>query len=237
MDKISKDVIEFWNKAIKLEEEDKKEIENSGDKDYTKLAPSLKLYEAVKELGKCGKVLDYGCGSGWSSIIALKEGAKEVDAVDMGDNIIDAINFYAKYYGVASSLNAKKIDSNYLKSVNDATYDGIIINNVLDVIPLDITLEILNEVRRVAKNGARIIIGLNFYMPLDAAKARGLELVDGRMLFVDGVLRLYSMSDSEWTEILTKYFEIERLDHFAWEGESRETRRLFILKKTVSSTK
>lgn len=237
MDKISKDVIEFWNNAIKLEENDKKEIENSGDKDYTKLAPSLKLYEAVKELGKCEKVLDYGCGSGWSSIIALKEGAKEVDAVDMGDNIIDAINFYAKYYGVASSLNAKKIDSDYLKSVKDATYDGIIINNVLDVIPLDITLDILNEVSRVAKKGARIIIGLNFYMPLDAAKTRGLELVDGRMLFVDGVLRLYSMSDSEWTELLTKYFEIERLDHFAWEGESRETRRLFVLKKTVSSTK
>lgn len=237
MDKISKDVIEFWNNAIKLEEDDKKEIENSGDKDYTKLAPSLKLYEAVKELGKCEKVLDYGCGSGWSSIIALKEGAKEVDAVDMGDNIIDAINFYAKYYGVASSLNAKKIDSDYLKSVKDATYDGIIINNVLDVIPLDITLDILNEVSRVAKKGARIIIGLNFYMPQDAAKTRGLELVDGKMLFVDGVLRLYSMSDSEWTELLTKYFEIERLDHFAWEGESRETRRLFVLKKTVSSTK
>lgn len=237
MDKISKDVIEFWNSAIKLEEDDKKEIENSGDKDYSKLAPSLKLYEAVKELGKCEKVLDYGCGSGWSSIIALKEGAKEVDAVDMGDNIIDAIKFYAKYYGVASSLNAKKIDSDYLKSVKDATYDGIIINNVLDVIPLDITLEILHEVRRVAKKGARIIIGLNFYMSLEAAKARGLELVDSRMLFVDGVLRLYSMSDSEWTELLTKYFEIERLDHFAWEGESRETRRLFVLKKTVSSTK
>ncbi len=237
MDKISKDVIEFWNNAIKLEEDDKKEIENSGDKDYTKLAPSLKLYEAVKELGKCEKVLDYGCGSGWSSIIALKEGAKEVDAVDMGDNIIDAINFYAKYYGVASSLNAKKIDSDYLKSVKDATYDGIIINNVLDVIPLDITLDILNEVSRVAKKGARIIIGLNFYMPQEVAKTRGLELVDGRMLFVDGVLRLYSMSDSEWTELLTKYFEIERLDHFAWEGESRETRRLFVLKKTVSSTK
>lgn len=236
MDKISKDVIEFWNNAIKLEEDDKKEIENSGDKDYSKLAPSLKLYEAVKELGKCEKVLDYGCGSGWSSIIALKEGAKEVDAVDMGDNIIDAINFYAKYYGVASSLNAKKIDSDYLKSVKDATYDGIIINNVLDVIPFDITLEILHEVRRVAKNGARIIIGLNFYMPQEAAKARGLELVDDRMLFVDGVLRLYSMSDSEWTELLTKYFEIERLDHFAWEGEKVETRRLFVLKKTVSST-
>ncbi len=50
-------------------------------------------------------------------------------------------------------------------------------------------------------------------------------------LFQNGVLRLLSLDDESWKRRLSPYFEIERLDYFAWPNEKKETRRLFLLKK------
>ena len=67
-------------------------------------------------------------------------------------------------------------------------------------------------------------------MPPEAAKQRGMDLVEDKYLFVDNVLRLLSLSDEEWKELFLPYFEVEQLDYFAWPGEQKETRRLFILR-------
>ena len=63
------------------------------------------------------------------------------------------------------------------------------------------------------------------------AKKRNIELVDDMYLFVNDVLRLSSLSDDEWKIIFAPYFEVVKLDYFAWEGEEKESRRLFVLKK------
>jgi len=54
---------------------------------------------------------------------------------------------------------------------------------------------------------------------------------DGRKLYVNDVLRLVSLSDEEWTAIFSRYFKVIRLEHFSWQGEENETRRLFYLTK------
>ena len=77
----------------------------------------------------------------------------------------------------------------------------------------------------------------NFHLTPDAAAARGLELVDGTRLYVDGVLRLVSRSDEEWAELFSPWYAVERLTHFAWPGETVETRRLFYLRKREASVR
>lgn len=229
--KINEELVQFWDEAIKLPEDYKKQELDRVDRDYKELAPSEKLLNAVSELGSCKKVLDYGCGSGWASIVAIKSGCKDVTAVDLGNNIIDAINFYAEVYGVKEHLNAIAISPDWLHSVPSETYDGFVCSNVLDVIPLETTQDIIEQVARVVKKDAKIVIGLNFFMPEETAKSRGIELVDGKYLIMDGVLRLTSLKDEEWIQLFSPLFEIVKLDYFAWPGEPRETRRLFILKK------
>ena len=49
-------------------------------------------------------------------------------------------------------------------------------------------------------------------------------------IYIDGILRLVSRTDEQWTELLGRCFRIERLDHFAWPGEETERRRLFYLR-------
>ena len=229
--KDNRKLIEFWDKALTLSEEDKKgELQNSPDS-WKEMAPSEKLFRAAEALGKCKKVLDYGCGNAWAGIIAAKSGCPDVTAVDVAKGGAESAEFYAGLFGVADRLHAHLIASDWLSTVPDGTFDGLICSNVLDVVPTETAQDIIRQLARVAKKGAPVGIGLNFHMPEEKARKMGMDLVDGRMLYVDGVLRLVSYSDDEWQAMFAPYFDVERLEHFAWPGEKAETRRLFHLRK------
>ena len=227
--KVNSDLVAFWNEAIKLPEDYKEEVRKATDNSVMDIVPSQKLYDAVKELGSCKKVLDYGCGSGWGAIVAASNGCKDVLAVDLGKNITDAAKFYADVLG--ANTKTEVIDENWIKNVPACTFDGLVCSNVLDVVPLETAENIVKEMARITTSDAKIVIGLNFYMSKEMAKKRNIELVDDMYLFVNDVLRLSSLSDDEWKIIFAPYFEVAKLDYFAWEGEEKESRRLFVLKK------
>ncbi len=222
-----KNLVDFWNSVFDMSEEDKKKTkENLKDDDYKDFAPSKKLYDAAKKLGSKNKVLDYGCGSGWASIICAKSGCGDITSVDPAPNAIEALNFYSDLFNVSSNINSKVIDKEWLNKEDDNKYDGIISSNVLDVIPFDLTKEIIREFARITKKGALVIIGLNFYLDEEKAKSRGMDLVNNE-LYVNGVLRLLNKKDSEWIDLFSDYFDLEKLEYFAWAGEEKESRRLF----------
>lgn len=226
---VNNNLIKFWDSVLTLDDEYKNQIKQIPVSEYKELAPSEKLFKATFELGKCGKVLDYGCGNGWASIIASKGGCQDIDAVDLGSNIIEAAKFHFEHFEV--KVNCFEISANWLKNTAKSQYNGVICSNVLDVLPLETSKEIIENIARVCLPESRVIIGLNFYMDKESASKRGMELVDGKYLFVNDVLRLTSLSDDEWKGLFSSYFEIEKLEHFAWPGEQAETRRLFYLKK------
>ena len=223
-------LVSFWSQALTLSEEDKeKERQNAADR-WKEMAPSDKLFHAAASLGTCRKVLDYGCGSAWAGIIAAKNGCRDVTAVDAAAGAAQAAGFYAALYGVEKQVQTFRIEPDWLQTVPEDTYDGLICSNVLDVIPPETAEGILREIARIVIPDARVIIGLNFYLSKEAAAARNMELTGDRMLYVDGVLRLVSRTDEEWAGLFEPYFTVEKLDHFAWPGEKSESRRLFLLR-------
>ena len=222
-------LIAFWNDALKVANEDKEELKNYKEEDYKLLAPSLKLFNAVSLLGKQKKVLDYGCGNAWAAITAYKSGCQDVTAVDVIKDGIESAKLFAEAF--KANVNALYIEPDWLKSVPSETYDGIICSNVLDVVPLETSKEIVKELARVATKDAQIIFSFNFYMDKEMANKRNIQFEDGVYLYMNCVLRLVNLSDQEWMDLFTPYFDIIKLDYFAWPGENKETRRLFILKK------
>lgn len=224
-------LIAFWDKAFALSEEDQKQMLEGGGSDWKEIAPSEKLYQAACSLGKRNKVLDYGCGNAWASIIAAKSGCADVTAADAAPGAVQATRLYAARYGVADRVHAVCSYSNWLESVPDGTFDGLICSNVLDVVPPETAEEILRELARVATRDGTVIVGLNYYLSPEAAAARNMDLADGNRLYIDGVLRLVSRTDEEWARIFSPWYAVEKLEHFAWPGEAKETRRLFWLRK------
>ena len=228
-EQINKTLIDFWDKALELSEEDRKQT--VGPDDWKDLAPSEKLFDAAKTLGTCKKLLDYGCGSAWASIIAAKSGCDDVTAVDVAPGAAHAADFYAKLFGVKDKIKVSCVDPSWLKSVPAGIYDGFVCSNVLDVVPTETCKEIISNLARVIKPGSRAVIGLNFYLSPESAASKGIELENGNMRYVDGVLRLVSRTDEEWSALFSPFFTVEKLDHFAWPGEKTETRRLFYLRR------
>ena len=224
-------LVDFWSEALDLSEEDREELGKCGAEDWKELAFSEKLLDAAASLGNRKKVLDYGCGNGWASIIAAKSGCPDVTAADMAPGAVRSAAAYVEAFGAGTQVHAQCIGADWLQGVPDGAYDGVFCSNVLDVVPPETAEGILKELARAVAGDASVIIGLNFRLDPETAKARGQELVNGNMLYVDGVLRLVTRTDEEWAGIFAPYFTVEKLEHFAWPGEPAETRRLFFLRK------
>ena len=231
----SQTLISFWDKAFAMSEEEQKQVLEGEMEDWKDLAPSEKLFKAACALGQRKKVLDYGCGNAWASIIAAKSGCEDVMAVDAAPGAVQAARLYAERYGVSDRVKTECATANWLQSILAGTYDGLVCSNVLDVVPPDIAEAIIRELARVTAPDGIVIVGLNYYLSPEVAAAKGLELGDGNRLYIDGVLRLVSRTDEEWERIFSSWYSVEKLEHFAWPGETKETRRLFWLRKREDS--
>ena len=224
-------LISFWNEAFALSgEEREKEMRETQPDSWKQLAPSEKLFRAAEELGSCSHVLDFGCGTGWAGIIAAKSGCRDVKCVDAAENAAKAAGFYAELFGVGDRVTALCTGNEGAFSLPDGGFDGLICSNVLDVVPENVSAEMIRRFAQAVTKDARVVIGLNFCMPKERVPRPG-ERTEGNSLFVNDVLRLVSFTDEEWAERFRPYFQVESLEHFAWPGEQKETRRLFRLKK------
>ena len=232
MNKDYLDLVAFWNKSMAMNEEGMEKAKEgiNPNEDYPNLAPSPKLKDALDNFKGCKKVLDYGCGSGWASVILAKVGVKEVISVDVIANGIKMTSFYSEEFGVADIVKPLLIDDSWLSAENDNQYDGFYCSNVIDVIPLAMAEEIIKESARITTPKATVIFSTNYYIDPQIMKERGFE-VKGSQIYIDGVLRLNSLTDDEWVSLFNKYYQDVEISYFAWSGEAKETRRIFILKK------
>ncbi|MBR6706219.1 MAG: class I SAM-dependent methyltransferase [Clostridia bacterium] len=224
-------LIAYWDRAFALSEEQKTQIRDRREDSWKDLAPSEKLFRAACSLGKRKKILDYGCGTAWAAIIAAKSGCADIIAADAAPSALESARLCAERYGVGDRIRFDHAAPGWLKSLSSETYDGFFCSNVLDVIPPETAEEIIRESARVIKRDGSVIVGLNYYLSPETAASKGLELVEGKRLYLDGVLRLVSRTDEEWEQIFSPWYAVEQLDHFAWPGEANELRRLFYLRK------
>lgn len=236
MSDVYKNLVSFWNDAFAMNEEEKSELVKgiNPEEDYQELAPSKKLYDVLSLFSGKTDVLDYGCGNGWASIIMAKKGASSIVSVDVAPHAIESTLTLAQAYCVEKEIHPLLIDEKWLNQQKDAVFEGIFSSNVLDIIPLEMTKSILKEMARVLKEDGVAVFSFNYHADLEAMKKRGAK-VEGNSVFIDGVLRLTSLSDEEWKNLFSDYFEITSLSYFSWPGEEKETRRLFVLRKKPTS--
>ncbi len=236
MNKLNKDdynnSIEFWNERLALSDEAKAQDlqEEIGEDDWKQFAPSEKLFNALTNISSNKAILDYGCGNGWASIILAKAGCDNVTAVDVIPGGVDSASHYAKLFEVEGKITAKLIPTTWFDEACADQFDAAFCSNVLDVVPTEISDGIIEGLSKVVKKGGQLVIGMNYYAEPVAREGRNEEIKDGIYLFADGILRLVCRTDEEWSEAFSKYFEVEKIDHFAWPGEETERRRLFFLR-------
>lgn len=222
-----KNSLDFWDSTYKKEFQDNT-LENN--QNWQELAPSEKFIKALSIFSNCERVLDYGCGNGWGSIITAKLGCKHITAVDLVENAINFSFSNIKFYNLEEAIETSLITEDWLQKEETNKYDGFFCSNVIDVVPKEIANNILKEAARVIKPNSNLIISLNFYLDTSKPSSRPFELKNNNYIYRDGILRMVTRTDQEWNSIFSEYFNVEKLVHFSWPGEPIETRRLFYLK-------
>lgn len=219
--------VEFWNKALASKPEDY-EGEINLDEDWKQIGSEKLLKLLCDEVNGWDNILDYGCGSGWASVIFVKNGANRVAGVDVAPNAIVSAGYYTKTFGVDEKVQLEAVSTDWLNNQAENQYDHAVSINVLDVVPDEVAENIMRGLSKVCKKGATLLIGMN---PCFEGEELTREDRDYRehYLFVNGILRLNNHTDEEWKEMLSKYFKVERLEHFKWDQENNERRRLFYL--------
>lgn len=225
-------LVVFWNQSLKINKEELDQAKNSINptKDWESLAPSPKLIDALKILKDKEHVLDYGCGNGWASIVLAKLGCKRITAVEVAPNAVDATTCYLEVFGEEKRVDVKVIDEAWIKNQVPRQYDGFYCSNVIDVIPLAMAKDIISSSYQITTPNAKVIFSTNYYIDPLKMQERGFTVKDSQ-IYIDGILRLNSLTDEEWIKLFKEYYKEVEVSYFAWPGEDKEARRIFILSK------
>lgn len=187
--------------------------------------------EVLKEFGeKTSRVLDFGCGTGdimfqYMQYFPEKRGVG-IDEAEEGIAFAKETARLSRY----DRLHFFTGNSGMLDEFTEGEFDGIILSNVLDVMPEQAARVVLKRLDRVLAPGGYWFIKLNpFYTPKEIEefdyKQKAPHLYEE-----DGILRLHQETTKHWKRIFEKYGSIERYMEFIYPWQER-LNRLFLVKK------
>ena len=178
----------------------------------------------------CPRILDYGCGTGDISFQCADFGFLTygigIDRSSTGITYAKQMAELNHYHNLDFIVG----DITYFSQMEDGCFDGIIVSNVLDVVPKDVETTIFSELTRLLKKGGLMFVKLNPESTNEQLEQFGLVRMKDDMYEEDGVLRLREVSTSVWKEEFEHNFIIERYLEFPYPWQEGMN-RLFLLKK------
>jgi len=196
--------IEFWNQVfkevqpIKINREDVK-VENSLDH-YLKIIGD-----------SCKTVLEVGCGLGTCLMSSLCLGEKMEKGIgfDASANAISFAQETSKLSGF-DALTYVAQDESFLGTLASGSFDGMICSNFLDVIPGNLSKDIIDEMSRVLKPNGLLLLKLNFYLDDPLIQQLKMEKIDENTYAMNGVLRAYNLTTEQWATRLADFDLLEQ---------------------------
>lgn len=133
----------------------RKNIPRTGSGGFIRPAEVVEKFDLRKGM----IVADFGCGSGYFTILAAKKIGKEgiVHAVDVMDSALDSVRSGAKIY---SLFNINTIKGNLEKDggsgLPDKSVDVVLMANIL--YQVNDKVAVVEEAKRILKNNGKIIV-------------------------------------------------------------------------------
>lgn len=185
----------------------------------------------LKEFGeKTHRVLDFGCGTGdilfqYAQEFPEKKGVG-IDEAEQGIIVAKETAKLSHY----NRLHFFTGSSAMLDDFETGEFDGIILSNVLDVMPEQADEAVMEKLNRVLAEGGYWFIKLNPYYTKKELQQLDYEKEAPHLYEEDGILRLHQETTEHWKKIFEKYGCVERYMEFVYPWQEG-LNRLFILHK------
>lgn len=109
-------------------------------------------------------------------------------------------------------------------------FDGVILSNVLDVMPENVASDLLERLARITKKDGYWFVKLNPYYAQEELASFGYHQLQPHLYDDQGVLRLRQESTEYWEKILGRYGIIQDYVEFAYPWQ-KGMNRLMLLKR------
>lgn len=176
------------------------------------------------------RVLDFGCGTGdiLFQYAQYKKNARGI-GVDPARPGIAFAKETAKRSGYRN-LHFFEGDESFLGTFEAGKFDGIILSNVLDIIPEEEGHHMALELNRVLKDGGCWFIKMNPVYSDEELKEMEYEELEPHMYGEHGVLRLKQEDTGYWMKALGQLGEVERYAEFPYTWQPGMN-RIFLVRK------
>jgi len=124
--------------------------------------PYPAIMEGIKWLGdNANHVLDFGCGNGKALMVSAKWGVKSGFGMDLSEKGIEIANSVLSGSKLENDFSFSQGDIEALSKLEDESFDGAILFNVLDNLHPEDAKTLIKELCRLLKKGAAVLIKLN----------------------------------------------------------------------------
>ncbi len=176
-------------------------------------APTNALDEALVYLGNHAKnILDIGAGSGYAILTAVMHGKKVEHGVALEPS--QAASNFLKMSLKKTDIHTIDViqdDHTYVKSdKHHHKYDGIICSNVLDVVPKQTSLDIIQAIDYSLKPGGLLLIKLNFFLTDELIEKLKMTGLGDNMYAINNVLRGLNYDTATWITMFKGYEVIKQ---------------------------
>jgi len=143
-------------KILEVKKEHFKDELERTDYIYTHLKTAMERFRLDLLAGKL--ILDYGCGSGASSIVLCNLGADNIEAIDITEDYIEIAKLRARECMLNAKINFQRIIDTTKLPFENERFDIVLCNALIEHIPPTLRRAHLLEIWRVLKPGGKLLI-------------------------------------------------------------------------------
>ena len=176
------------------------------------------------------RVLDYGCGTGDILFQCADFGYLSyglgVDRSEVGITYAKQMVNLNHYRNLDFVLG----DVSYISQLDDELFDGIILSNVLDVVPKEEAKQIMAQLNRILTKDGLLFVKLNPYISNGELDHYEYTHLKDNLFVKDGILRLRRLTTRKWYKEFQHDYIIKRYLEFPYPWQEGMN-RLFLLQK------
>lgn len=191
------------------------------------------MFDEALELfaGQTKRVLDFGCGTGDISFQYLQyEPDHQIVGVDKAETGI----LFAKETARLSRYRRSHFftgGEEFLDQFQKEEFDGIILSNVLDVMPKDVSCDTIQKLNKILKIDGLWFIKMNPYYSKEELDAMGYEKKGNNLYENEGILHLRQATTEYWKKQFSMLGEVLIYLEFPYPWQEG-LNRLFIVRKS-----
>lgn len=190
------------------------------------------MFDEALELfaSRTKRVLDFGCGTGDISFQYLQyQPDHQIVGIDKAETGIRFAKETARlsHYRRTHFLNGGE---ELLDQFNKGEFDGIILSNVLDVMPKAVSCEAMLKLNKLLKHDGYWFIKMNPYYSKEELESFGYQKKGANLYEEEGILHLRQATTEYWKKQLSEFGEVIVYLEFQYPWQ-KGMNRLFVTNK------